>query len=761
MSLDSKELKAGRVEEKLVGSSFRRLEDPIFITKGATYVGDLEFDDIAHISFVRSPVASAKLKNVDVSEALSQPGVIAAFSAKDIEIPPITNWINKVIERPFLASDKLRFVGEAVAVVVGETKALVEDACEFVNIEYELTTPIIDPKKSANNEVSLFESCSTNIVASIEGGDFANSGEVIIEAEFSNQRLAPCPMEARAVVAKIDGEMLTVYISNQAPHSAKRSIGRYLSIDESNLRVITPDVGGGFGSKIGTYPEEILIPYIARKLNRTCRWVETRSESMVSLGHGRGQIAQVILGGDRDGKIRSYCLSVIQDCGAYPEIGANMPALTRWMTSGCYDIENVDFKSISVLTNTTPTVAYRGAGRPEAAYAIERAVDIFAAKIGMDKAEVRLKNFIDPKKFPYETKVGSTYDCGNYEESLKRVLKLANYEKLLAEKEKRIKEKSDFLLGIGISSYVEITHGFPAKEFGSVELIPGGKLSVKVGTLSHGQGHRSAISMIVSDITGVDPSNIDFYQGDTELIESGVGTFGSRSMQSGGVACKRAADMLVAYAREFVSKNLRVDPSEVEFSLREGGQFSVGSKYLGWSEIYSLAKNEGIELKASENYESSSPTFPFGAHLAVVEVDVKTGKVHLKDMFAVDDAGNILNPMLAKGQIHGGLAQGISQALYEEFIYDQDGNPLTATFADYGFPTAAEFPEFHDELMQTATPVNELGVKGIGESGTIGATPSVVNAVVDALSIYGITHIDMPLSPENVFNAITIAKESD
>ncbi|NNN22591.1 MAG: xanthine dehydrogenase family protein molybdopterin-binding subunit [Acidimicrobiales bacterium] len=760
MSLDFTDLEVGRGEEKLVGSPYRRLEDPIFITKGATYVGDLEFDDIAHISFVRSPVASANLKNVDVSEALGQPGVIAAFTAKDIEIPAIINWINKVIERPFLAKDKLRFVGEAVAMVIGETKAFAEDACEFVNIDYDLTTPIIDPRQSANNEVSLFEGCTSNIVASIEGGQVAQIGEVRIEAEFVNQRLAPCPMEGRAVVATIDGEMLTVYISNQAPHSAKRSIIRYLSIDEGNLRVITPDVGGGFGSKIGTYPEEILVPYIARKLNRTCRWVETRSESMVSLGHGRGQIAKVTLGGDRDGKIRSYCLSVIQDCGAYPEIGANMPALTRWMTSGCYDIDSVDFNSISVLTNTNPTVAYRGAGRPEAAYAIERAVDMFATEIGMDKAEVRFKNFIDPKNFPYQTKVGSTYDCGNYEESLRRVLKLANYDELLVDKENRIKDKSDLLLGIGISSYVEITHGFPAKEFGSVELISGGKLSVKVGTLSHGQGHRSAISMIVRDVTGVDPCNIDFYQGDTELIESGVGTFGSRSMQSGGVACKRAADMLVTKAMEFLSNHLDVDLDKVEFSWHEGGQFSVGSMCLSWSDLYRLAKNEGKVLKASENYESSSPTFPFGAHLAVVEVDVETGKVHLRDMFAIDDAGNILNPLLAKGQIHGGLAQGISQALYEEFIYDQDGNPLTATFADYGFPTAAEFPQFRDELMQTPTSVNELGVKGIGESGTIGATPAVVNAVMDALSVYGISHIDMPLSPEKVFSAIKIAKRS-
>jgi carbon-monoxide dehydrogenase large subunit len=531
------------------------------------------------------------------------------------------------------------------------------------------------------------------------------------------------------------------------------------------VRVIVPDVGGGFGAKIGPYPEEMLLGWLSRRVGRPVRWTETRSESMLGLGHGRGQRQRVEIGGTRDGRILGYRLTVLQDAGAYPAIGAILPFLTGMMAAGTYDIARVDFSARSVVTNTTPMVAYRGAGRPEATAAVERAVDLFAAELDMDPAEVRRRNLYQGE-WPHETPAGATYDVGDYVGALDLALEAAGYDQLRAEQRRRREQgpgaalvggyPSATQLGIGISTYVEITNGAGSTgDFASVEVLPQGRALVRTGSSPHGQGHRTAWSMLAAEQLGIPIDRIEVVANDTDEVPRGFGTMGSRSLQSAGLAVHEASIELVDKARRLAAEHLEANLDDVVLD-KVGGAFHVAGTpavSMTWAELAETV-GDADDLRVEHDSAPAAPTFPFGAHVAVVEVDTETGGVRLVRLVAVDDAGTVLNPLLAEGQRHGGVAQGAAQALLEEVRYDADGNPVTANLADYAFPTAAELPTFELVSMETPTSINALGAKGIGESGTIGSTPAVQNAVVDALSFAGVRHIDMPATPERVFWAL-------
>src|SRR5437763_11751921 len=537
------------------------------------------------------------------------------------------------------------------------------------------------------------------------------------------------------------------------PHIVKGALTASYGLDADQVRVVAPDVGGGFGAKFGSYPEALLLPWIARRLGRPVRWAETRSESMVALGHGRAQLQEVELGGTRDGQVLAYRLTAVQDSGAYPLIGAALPGFTALMASGVYAIPRVGFSSRSVVTNTTPIVAYRGAGRPEACGAIERAMDLYAAEIGQDPADVRRRNFIPSDQFPFTTAVGTSYDSGDYERALDLLLDAAGYEELRKRQARCRAEGGPRQMGIGLATYVEITPPVPGGEFGAVEITAEGRAVVRTGSSPHGQGHATAFAMLAGEYLDLPMEAVDVVHGDTDAVPSGVGTFGSRSLQLGGSAVRLASEQVVARARELAAELLEAAPSDIVLS---GGAFHVAGTPAvarSWAEVAAAAGPDG--LSAELTYEERGPTFPFGAHLAVVSVDTETGGVELVRFVAVGDAGKILNPLPAEGQVPGGLAQGVAQALYEQFRYDDDGNPLTTNLADYAFPSAAELPSFELVSCETPTDRNELGAKGIGESGTIGSTPAVWNAVVDALAHLGVTHLDIPTTPERIWTAIT------
>jgi carbon-monoxide dehydrogenase large subunit len=529
-------------------------------------------------------------------------------------------------------------------------------------------------------------------------------------------------------------------------------------LDAGQVRVITPDVGGGFGSKMH-HPEELLCPWLSRRIGRPVRWTETRSESMLGLGHGRAQIQDITIGGTRDGKVLAYQLAVVQDSGAYPRIGSLLPFMTMMMLTGTYDIPKAAFSSRSVVTNTVPVGAYRGAGRPEAAAAIERAMDLFAAEIGMDPSEVRRRNLVPPEAFPFTTPTGTTYDSGRYEHALALVLDAAGYQELRAEQARRREAGETKLLGLGLSVYVEITGLTGGGEYGHVSVLPSGRVRALTGTSPHGQGHETAWAMLISERLGVGLDQIDVIHGDTDAVPTGGLTGGSRSAQLGGTNMWRAAGAVVERGRELAADLLEADVKDVVLDT-DTGQFHVAgtpSISKGWAELAATAEDRGQPLAGEGDFSQEGGTFPSGTHLAVVEVDMETGRVELLRLVAADDAGRILNPLLAEGQVHGGLAQGAAQALLEEVVYDSDGNPLTSNLADYAFISAAELPSFETIHVETPTPRNELGAKGIGESGTIGATPAVHNAVVDALAHLGVRHVPMPATPERVWRAITAA----
>jgi len=765
----------------ILGTRVVRTEDPRLLTAGGTYVDDLrvpELTDAARVTFVRSPIGHARITGIDTTAAREAPGVVAVLTIQDMDDlvpPPPPEPGSEVIEgaplpigglwsEPLLAVDRVRYVGEPVAMVLTNDSYQGEDAAELVSVDYEPLPAVIGIGTALETETLLFESTESNCcVASGEVTDDAifDGCDAVIKQTIVNQRLAPMPMEGRAAAAVFSDGKLTYWVSTQNAQITRFILSGVLGLDPGAIRVIAPDVGGGFGAKVGADRDALLVAWAARKTGRPLRWVETRSENLVGMTHGRAQEQTITMGGTSDGRILAYRLDVVQDTGAYPRMSGFLPFLTKLMAVGPYDIPNVQTASRVVVTNTTPISAYRGAGRPEATAAIERAIDLFAAEIGMDPAEVRRKNLIAPDKFPYTTPTGATYDSGDYATALDKVLAAAGYGELRAEQARR-RERGDVVqLGLGLASYVEITAADAAAgETARLEVHDDGKATVYTGSSAHGQGHHTAWAMLVEADLGIPMADVTVIHGDTDLIPDGVGTYASRSLQLGGVAVHQAALDVKDQARRVAADMLEAAEDDLELNTEDGTWQVRGDPATGrsWGDVATHAGEDG--LVAFVRFAPGAPTFPFGTHLAVVEVDTETGKVQLTRHVTADDAGTVINPVLAEGQRHGGIAQGVAQALLEEFIYDADGNPLTGTLADYAAISAAELPSF--ELLQSETPtnINPLGAKGIGEAGTIGATPAVQNAVVDAVSHLGVTHIDMPTTPARVWAAVSAARES-
>ena len=592
------------------------------------------------------------------------------------------------------------------------------------------------------------------------GDEYFADCEVVVSGKFLNQRVAPCPLEVRASAASwVDGR-LWQWVSTQHAQGVKTAVAAANGLEADQVRVITPDVGGGFGAKIGVYADELVLGRLAKEAGRPVRWQETRSESMMALGHGRAQVQHVTIGGSRDGTVTHYRLYAVQDSGAFADMGTILaPFMTRPMSSGVYAIPNIECRTTSVVTNTTPIVAYRGAGRPEATAAIERAMDMFALEIGLDPVEVRRTNLIAPFMEPHTTTVGQTYDVGDYVGSLDRVLAAADYTQLRADQAARRASGDPVQLGIGVSIYVEITGGVGTGENAKIEMHDDGTATIYTGTSPHGQGHDTAWSMIASAQTGIPIENFSLVWGDTDAVPQGDGTMGSRSLQQGGAAVDKAAIELVEAAKPLAAQALEAAEADIELDLGSGTFHVAGTPSVSktWADIATFAREQGTPLVIDTRFDAPGPTFPFGAHVAVVEVDTETGQVKLVRHIACDDAGTVVNPMILDGQRHGGIAQGAAQALLEEVRYDEDGNPITSNLADYAMISAAELPSFELVDMATPTPVNPLGAKGIGESGTIGSTPAIQSAVVDAVSHLGVRHIDMPTTAERVWHAIHAA----
>ena len=771
----------------ILGTRVLRSEDPGFLTTGAVYTDDLVDERLAgavHATFVRSPVAHARIESIDASGAVGMPGVVAVLTADDLGAPdqrPMMPMYPASMMQPLLARDVVRYVGEPVAVVLTEERYQGEDAAELVAVDYDPLPVVVDPRDALADEVLLFPEAGTNLcfsnpgtAAKAAGGedlaaaeDATDDGpaatadafadcEVVVSQEMLNQRVAVAPLEVRAAAAAWDDDgRLTIWLPNQGAQGSKRSVRGMLRLPAEDVRVITPDVGGAFGGKFGADVEHAVVALAAKHVGRPARWVETRSENMIAMTHGRAQVQTVTIGGDRDGTVRAYRLEVLQDSGAYPKFGALLPSMTVLMAPGVYDIPVLEASFESVVTNTTPVGAYRGAGRPEATAAIERAMDLFAGEIGMDPAEVRRKNLVAPFTEPWRSKGGALYDSGDYGNALDTVLEAAGYAGLRAEQAAR-RERGDVRqLGIGLSVYVEITGGGSesgaSKENALVEVHPDGSATILTGTSPHGQGHSTVWAMLASEQLGIPVDRITVRWGDTDLVPEGGGTGGSRSLQQGGAAVRQAAEELVDLARQRAAEELEVDPADLVVD-HEGAGLRVAGVPGTTVSFAALAEKERLFVRSV--FTAPGATYPFGAHVAVVEVDVESGKAELVRLIALDDAGVIMNPLIAEGQRHGGLAQGAAQALLEEVLYDADGNPTTSTFADYPIVSATELPTFELVTTETPTSYNPLGAKGIGEAGTIGATPAVQNAVIDAVAHLGVRHIDMPTTPMRVWRGI-------
>jgi aerobic carbon-monoxide dehydrogenase large subunit len=757
----------------ILGTRVLRTEDPKFLTTGGVYTEDVvdeRLDGACHVFFVRSPVAHARITGVDVSAALEAPGVVAVVTGADLAdlpaIPPTAaGLVNTAMEQRLLAIDKVRYVGEAVAAVVTEHPYQGEDAVELVQVEYDPLPAVLgyDPDDSS----LLFEAAGTNVAgywgnpAALKA-DLFEGCEVVVSQTIVNQRVAPAPMETRAAAASWgeDGR-LTTWVPNQGAQGTRADMVKLLGVDASLIRVITPDVGGAFGAKFGADPEHAVVAWIARHLGRPARWTETRYENLIAMTHGRAQQHTVTIGGSRDGNVLAYRLEIVQDAGAYPKIGAVLPMLTILMTSGPYEIPKAEAVAKVVVTNTTPIGAYRGAGRPEATAAIERAIDLFATEIGIDPADVRRKNLLAPFTEPHRTAFGALYDTGDYAAALDKALAAADYPALRKEQAERRASGSVRQLGIGVASYVEITgmgdgEGTPPEENATVEVHPDGTATILTGTSPHGQGHATAWAMLASEELGIPVEKITLKWGDTDLIPEGGGTGGSRSLQQGGAAVQQAAKELIEVARQRAAAELEASAADLVFD-KSRSAFNVAGDPEASVPLTQLAENERLLIKTV--FSQPGATFPFGTHVAVAEVDTETGKVVLQRVITVDDAGIVLNPLLAEGQRHGGIGQGAAQAFLEEVVYDADGNPLTASFADYPIVSATEVPSYELADMATPTSYNPLGAKGIGEAGSIGSTPAVQNAVIDAVAHLGVRHIDMPVTSRRVWMAIQAAQQ--
>jgi carbon-monoxide dehydrogenase large subunit len=690
---------------------------------------------------------------------------VHVFTAADLGLPsypaPPFIGIDERMHRPLLASDRVRFVGDIIAAVLSDTREGSVDAAQLVAVDYDPLPVGVDMREAAKDEVVIYDEVGSNVCMRIPPKEpdehIFDDCEVVVTGANESPRLLALPIEPRTTRAEFgDDGRLTIYLSTQTPHQDKMMLGLLLGLEPEQVRVIAPDVGGGFGGK-GLDVEDLLIGALARATGRPVRWTETRSEHMVSMHHGRAQWIDFEMGGDRDGTVKALRLKILQDAGAYPSIGAFLANLTVMMSSGVYAIPKIEIDVTAVVTNTTWVGPVRGAGRPEATQMLERAMDMFAAEI--DPADVRRRNFIPTDaEWPYTTAVGTSYDIGDYAGALELALEHAGYEQLRREQEQRRADGGALQLGIGMSAYVEITNGIGEAEFGAVEITADGGAIVRTGSFSHGQGHETTFAQIVAERTGVPMEQIKVVAGDTDVVPRGTGTYGSKSTQIGGAAASEASVLLVDKAKQLAADQLEASPDDMVLDLALGRFHVAGAPEpaLSWGDLASeLDSNDRLsELAAETDFQAAQPTFPFGAHVAVVEVDTETGAVELIRMVAVDDAGTIINPLVAEGQVHGGVAAGIAQALYEEVRYDEDGNPQHSNLVTYCIPAAPELPSFERVVMETPTPVNPLGAKGIGESGTIGSTPAVHNAVIDALAHYGVRHLAMPVNGETVWRAI-------
>ena len=747
----------------ILGNAVTRKEDPGLLTGSNEYVDDLDID-AAQIVFVRSTMAHAILLEVDISEAVNMPGVLAVYTAENLELTAVnqSEFMDPSMNRPPLASGRVRFVGDIIAAVVAESKSQGVDAAEQIIVDYDPLPANADIEAAvADDAAILWEGAENNVCFAIgneyDGPDVTEGADVVVSERIVTQRLAGVPMEPNGCVAIPEGDSMTFYASTQAAHGLRDGLAPNLGLEPDNLRVIAPWVGGGFGPKAGLYIEYILCGKAAQQLNQPVRWAEQRGENMVSMAQGRAMVMNAEMGVNKDGSIVGLKARVVADAGAYPAIGAVLPMLTMQLSQAVYDIPAIDFFAQSVVTNTTFIGAYRGAGRPEATQMVERVLDKAAAAIGMDPAEIRRKNYLQPDAFPLTTLVGANYDSGEYERSLDAVLEASGYSELRAEQTRRRETNDPMLLGIGVSSYVEVTAPIGLHvEYGSCEINDDGSATIKVGTSSHGQGHDTAFSMLVNDVLGIPMDQVNHVDADTETVARGSGTMGSRSLQAGGSAVYEASKVVLEKGKQLAATLLEASADDIvvgDGALQVAG---VPAKSVSWAELASAAAEQEIEggLAHELDFDGTDSTYPFGSHVAVVEVDSETGEVELLRHIAVDDCGTILNPMVVHGQQHGGIAQGVAQALWEHVQYDEDANPVSASLMDYLMPSAADLPSFEVSNTETASPRNPLGAKGIGESGTIGSTPAVHNAVCDALVHLGVEHIDMPCTPQAVWKAL-------
>jgi carbon-monoxide dehydrogenase large subunit len=763
--------------ETLVGKRIRRREDPRLITGTATYVDDIQMPGMHHACIVRSPHGAAKIKSINLKQAADLPGVVAVFTGKDTEkVGPVPCGASlpglRVPHHHILAVDRVYYVGHAVAVVVATDKYIARDAADLVEVDYDPLPTVTDVEKALETGAPAVHPewpDNTAFTYHQDGGDidkaFADA-EVVVKQRITSQRLIPTSMETRGVVAEwhAGDRALTLHSSTQIPHLLRSLVAMMLGLEENRLRVITPEVGGGFGSKLNVYAEEALMGFVAMKIGKPVKWIESRRENFMCTIHGRGHVDYYEIAAKKDGTVLGIKVKIIQDLGAYHQLLTPViPTLSVLMIPGLYSCPNMRADIVGVFTNAVPTDAYRGAGRPEATHGIERMMDILAAELKMDPAELRVKNFIRNDQFPFATASGLTYDSGNYTLPLEKALDKVEYKKLRAD-QKKAREQGR-LMGVGISTYGEICAIGPSPatpaggwESATVKVEPSGKVTVMTGASPHGQGEETTFAQIAADELGVGIDDVLVVHGDTAIVQYGIGTFGSRGTAVGGPAMFFALQELKKKIRKYGA--MLLDAEDVTFANgactdpKTGKSVTLGEIAAASYRAMKLPPGETPGLVATNFWEPPNFTFPFGAHIVVTEVDRETGAIDLKRYVAVDDCGTMINPLIVDGQVHGGVVQGLGQALWEQAVYDDSGQLVTGELMDYAIPKASMIPWIESEHTETPSPVNPLGVKGVGEAGTIGCSPAVVNSVVDALSPLGVRHIDMPLSPEKIWKLV-------
>ena len=771
-----------------LGRARLRKEDARLITGQTNWTDNITLPGLLHVAYLRSPHAHARIVSVDTSGATGLPGVVAAFSGADFadeqgSLPcawPVTPDI-VIPPHPPMAVDEVRYVGEAVACVVARDRYAAADALASIDVEYEPLPPVLDIRTALDDgSPKVHEAGNKSYEWTFANGDMDaafRDAPVVIERNYRQQRLIAEAMETRSVVCSCVGGEFTIWSSTQIPHVLRVMLALVTGVPEQNIRVIAPDVGGGFGSKLQVTAEEVLAMLIARKLGRPVKWTESRSEGNMTVHHGRDQWQRIRVAADRDGRLRGLSVDLLADMGAYLMIVTpGIPLFGAFMFNAIYKMDAYSFRCTGIFTTKMPTDAYRGAGRPEATFGIERIMDELAAELGVDPLEIRERNWIKHEEFPYTTISGLTYDSGNYEAATARAKDLFGYDALRAEQAQRRAAGDPVQLGIGISTYTEMCGLAPSRVLGSlayaaggweqasIRMLPTGKVEVVTGSSAHGQGHETAWSQIVADQLGVPFEDIRVLHGDTQISPKGMDTYGSRSLAVGGMALVSACDKVIEKAKVIASALLETPPEDVDFSngvfrTRSGGGVTRTIQEIAFAAFAAHNLPDGVEpsIDADATYDPDNFSFPHGTHLCATEVDTETGFVTIRSYVAVDDIGKVVNPLIVEGQVHGGLAQGIAQALYEEGVYDDDGNLITSTLADYLVPSAADLPSYVTDRTESPA-ANRLGVKGVGEAGTIASTPAVVNAIVDAVRPLGIRDITMPCTPERVWRAIQTAR---